>query len=92
MRIHFAGEHALELKVLYALLDFKYVALHFGNGGLIVFGERHFEQLGIVFERRTNFIEPADNVLELCAFSAQFLSYFRLIPDFRIFEFTADFF
>jgi hypothetical protein len=86
-----AAEHALELE----LLDFPAhgidVAHHFGDGGLVVLGLRHLEQISGITETLVEPVELPDQNIELCPLATQRFGARRVLPDCRVFQRALDF-
>jgi hypothetical protein len=71
-------------------------AFYIGDNGFgavfVVFHFGKFEQFFGVSKTGTDFVNTADNAFENGAFFAEVLRPLRIIPDFGVFEFAADFF
>ncbi len=87
MRVHLAGEHALELEARDRGLDLADVRLHGAHHALVGVRLGEFEQLGGFVEPGLQLVEGADDRLELGALTAEFLGAVGLAPDGRILEF-----
>jgi hypothetical protein len=92
MRIHLAGEHALEFQLLHALG----VAFDVGHDRvrsvLVVFHLDEFEQLVRAFQPFGQVADPVDGLVEQRPFAAQGLRPGGVVPDVGAFQFTVDFF
>ena len=62
------------------------------GGGFVILGNGHVEQLARIDNRRGNFRQRTDDVVELRTFLAECLGAVRIVPDAGVFEFLADFF
>jgi hypothetical protein len=86
VRIHLAGEHALEFQ----LLDLEGQSLGVGldsiDGVRIRLGRGQIQQLGRIGQGAREPIESADDLLELGAFLSQFLRAVRVVPDTGLLE------
>jgi hypothetical protein len=92
MRIHLAGEHALEFQ----LLDAACITLHVVDHGLrsllvvLHLGEvQQFVRAGEALAQRA---DAGDGLVQQRALAAKRLRPFGVVPDVRAFEFAIDFF
>jgi hypothetical protein len=92
VRVHLATEHALELELAHFGLDRGQIAFDLERRPLVVFGFGEFEQFDGVADRICRRVDLFDFGGELGSLFSEFLGFFRLLPDRRIFEFAADFF
>jgi hypothetical protein len=92
MRIHLAGEHALELD----LLDAARIALDIVDDGLrgvlVVFHLDEFEQFVRAFQAFVQRADAVDGLVEQRAFAAQGLRACAVVPDVGVFQLAVDFF
>jgi hypothetical protein len=92
VRIHLAGEHALEFQLFDALgvaLDVRDDRV---RGVLVVFHLDQFEQLVRAGQAFGQFTDAVDGLVEQRALAAQGLRACGVVPDVRAFEFAVDFF
>jgi hypothetical protein len=86
VRIHLAGEHALEFQ----LLDFEGQSLGVGldslDGVRIRLGRGQIQQLGGIGQGAFEPIESADDLLELGSLLSQFLRAVRDVPNTGLLE------
>jgi hypothetical protein len=92
VRIHLAGEHALELE----LVDAARIALDvLGDrvgGVLVVFQLDEVEQLVGSSQPLAQAADAVDGLVEQRAFASQRLGAFGIVPDIGAFQFPIDFF
>jgi hypothetical protein len=92
MRIHLAGEHALEFQLLHALG----VAFDVDHDGLcrvlVVFHLDQFEELVRALEAFGQFTDAVDGLVEQRTLAAEGLRALAVVPDIGAFEFAVDFF
>jgi hypothetical protein len=86
VRIHLAGEHALEFQLLDLEGQSLGVRLDSLDGVRIGLGRGQIQELGGIGQGAREPIETADDLLELGAFLAQFLRAVRVIPNTRLLE------
>jgi hypothetical protein len=86
VRIHLAGEHALEFELFHLEGQEVDVGLDFPGGrGIRLLGGQ-LQQFRRVAQRAGEAVEAADDLLELGAFLPQFLRAVRIAPDAGLFE------
>jgi hypothetical protein len=90
VRVHFAGEHALELEPLDLLLEPADVLLDRRDGSRIPFGLGEFQQFASLLEAFLDPVECPDDRLELRALATELLRLLGLLPDRGVFEFPQD--
>jgi hypothetical protein len=90
VRIHLAGEHALELQLLHVLLEQPEVALDGARGGFVVLLDGEAEQLVGVLQTVAEAIERAYDLLEASALAPQLLRLVGRIPDGGVLQLAAD--
>jgi hypothetical protein len=83
VRIHLAAEHAPQLELAHAVLEFGGLALQIAEGTGIVLRLGEFEELGRVAERGQCAVEAADVLREPRTRLAQGLRAVRIVPDVR---------
>jgi hypothetical protein len=92
VRVHLAGEHALEFKGL----DFRGERFDVGrdsNGGaFIALGSGQLQQLFGATQTIGEAADAVDDLVKLRAFLAELLRTLRVVPNVGIFEFAAYFF
>jgi hypothetical protein len=74
------------------LFDAFHVGDHRIGAVFVVFHFSQFEQFLRICQAGTDLVNAANNAFEDGAFLAQVLRPLRAVPDFRVFEFAADFF
>jgi hypothetical protein len=89
VRVHGAGEHALELEALDLALELAGVALDLGDraGVALVLGK--LEQLERAGDAAPDAVEALGDGGELGALAAEGLGAVRVVPDLRVFELPA---
>ena len=83
VRVHLAGEHALEFELLDVALERADVALDRLRGGLVVLFDGQVQQLAGVLQAVGHAIERADDLLQAGALAPQLLGLVRRVPDRR---------
>jgi hypothetical protein len=86
VRVHLAGEHALEFQLLDLRREPAHVALDLGDRALIRLRRREVQQLARIGERGLEPIEAADDLLQLGPLPAELLRPVGLVPDTRLLE------
>jgi hypothetical protein len=89
VRVHLAGEHALELELLDVALQRREVALDGLCGRLVVFFDGQGQQLAGVLEPIGHAVERAHDLLQAGALAAQLLGLVRRVPDRGVFQLPA---
>jgi hypothetical protein len=92
VRIHLAGEHALEFQGF----DFARQRVHVGSnrpcGAFVVLGGGQLQQFVGAAEAVCQAADAGDDLVKLCAFLAELLGPLGVVPDIGVFQFAADFF
>jgi hypothetical protein len=92
MRIHLAGEHALELQLFHAL----FVAIDIGNdrvgGVFVILGFDQLQQLAGSCKAVGERADAVDRLVEQGALAAQRLRPLRIVPDVGVFQLAFYFF
>ena len=91
MRIHLAGEHALELEALDVLVQAVGVRLDLADCAEIALTGRQVQQLAGIRKTLGETIDGADDRFQPGALPTEFLRAFRLVPDAGLFEFARYF-
>jgi hypothetical protein len=91
VRVHLAGEHALELELRNVPLEARDVLLDGPDRAFVGLRLGEFEQLTGLGQAAVEAIERADDRLELGALAAEFLGALRVLPDRRVLELPQDF-
>jgi hypothetical protein len=89
VRVHGAGEHALELEALDLALELAGVALDLGDGAGVGLALGELEQLERAGDAAPDPIEALGDRGELRALAAEGLGAVGAVPDLGIFEFPA---
>jgi hypothetical protein len=92
MRIHLAGEHALEFQLLDAARIALDVVDHGLRGLLVVLHLGQIEQLAGAGDAFCQRADAGDGLVQQRAFAAQRLRPFGVVPDVGAFQFAIDFF
>jgi hypothetical protein len=86
VRIHLAGEHALE----FDLLDVRGEPVEVGGnrlgGAVVLFGFGQVEKLSSAGQAIAERADPVDDLVERGAFLAELLRPLRVVPDVRVLE------
>ena len=90
VRVHLAGEHALELEPLDVGGELLRVPLDLGGGAGIGLVGRHLQELPRVAQAAAQAIEIVDDFLELRALPAELLRPIRIVPHARLLELASD--
>jgi hypothetical protein len=92
MRVHLAGEHALE----FLLADLRFEPAHVGDhracSVLVTVGLGEFQQFARIGKAAADAVESVDNGVQARAFAAQFLRARRVVPDVGVFQLAVYFF
>jgi hypothetical protein len=91
VRIHLAGEHALELERLDPARELLRVRDDRVRGALVVFGDRELEQLAGLDDAGLQPLELVDDLRETRALAPELLRALRVVPDVRVLELAGDF-
>jgi hypothetical protein len=91
VRVHLAGKHALEFEALDFLSEPLGVAFDFVDRARVALGLGEFQKFRTVAQAAVELIESADDLFELGAFLAEFLSPLRVVPDLGLLEFPRYF-
>jgi hypothetical protein len=91
VRVHLAGEHALELQRLDLVRQLVDVGLDRADGALVVLGRRQFEQLARFRQRAVDPAEFGDNAVQVRALAPKLLRPLGIVPDPGVLEFPAYF-
>jgi hypothetical protein len=92
MRIHFAGEHALEFQLFDAARIALDVVDHGLRGFLVVLHLREVEQLAAADQALGQRADAVDRLVQQRTFAAKRLGPFGVVPDVGAFQFAIDFF
>ena len=91
VRIHLAGEHALEFELLDMLRQPFDVGGNRLGRAVVLFGLGQFEQFVGAVQALVERADAVDDLVERSALLAELLCAFRVVPDVRIFQFATDF-
>ncbi|KJS74550.2 MAG: hypothetical protein JL55_22885 [Pseudomonas sp. BICA1-14] len=91
IRVHLVAEHAAEFELFEDSAQTVQLGGHVINSALIIFFDRHVEQVARVGKSAIEVIDGFDNLRQGGAFTAQALGVFRLVPDVGVFEFAVYF-
>jgi hypothetical protein len=91
VRVHPAGEHALEFQRLDPAGETLDVVGHRAHGALVALLRRELQQLVRTAQALAELADAVDDAVELGAFLAQLLGALGLIPEPRILELARDF-
>jgi hypothetical protein len=92
VRIHLAGEHALELQLLHAARETRDVVHDRIGRVLVVLHFRQVEQFARADQAFAQAADAVDGLVEQRALATQGLRAFRVVPDVGVFQFAVDFF
>jgi len=90
VRVHLAGEHALEFELRDLAFQAAHVLLDRLDGALVGLGLCQLEQFPGFRDPAAQPVERPDDRFELGALAAEFLRPLRLLPDGGILEFPQD--
>jgi hypothetical protein len=91
VRVHLAGEHALELEFLHVALEPRGVGLDVVDRGCLGLRFGEFEQLERAGDAVADPVEARRQRLELRALLAERLRALGRLPDLGVLQFTTDF-
>ncbi len=91
MRVHLAGEHALELELLDLLGQPLHVVFDFRGCGIVGLRGGQLQEFGGIAQGSPEPVQTADHLFQLGAFLAEFLGALRVVPDARLLEFALYF-
>jgi hypothetical protein len=92
VRIHLAGEHALEFELVDAARITLDVLDDRVGGVLVVFQFDQLEQFARADEAFAQVADPVDRLVQQRTLAAQRLRAFGVVPDIGVFQFAVDFF
>ena len=83
-------EHATEFHAFDQLQQFLCIGFNRFDGVFVFFFTCHLEQVTRVAQLGIDLDQGMDDVFQRFFFFAQFLGAFRLVPDFRVFQFAVN--
>jgi hypothetical protein len=86
VRIHLAGEHALELELFHFRGKAHGIGFDFNGGAFVVFGSRQFQEFAGIGKSPRQPIQARNHQFEPGALLAEFLRAVGAVPDSRLFE------
>jgi hypothetical protein len=91
VRVHLAGEHALEFQAFDSNVQAVCICLDFAGGTEISLARGQLKQLVRIGDAACQPIEAANEVFQFGALAAEFLRALRVVPDAGLLEFARDF-
>jgi hypothetical protein len=91
VRVHLAGEHALELEALDVLVQAVGIGLDLADRAEVALAGRQVQQLAGIGKTLGEAVNGADDGFEPGTLPTEFLRAFRVVPDAGLFEFARYF-